>query len=133
MRSTRRALKITLLLAAISLLLIHGGGSVRADGPALSWDGLIEHLTAPPDYSGETSPNASSQLPRHPVSGDGGVQWVKANARTNPVTRRDLELNHYGETAMEVPYSGDPYTENLVSGYWTDVRKLVTARLASAP
>jgi hypothetical protein len=64
-----------------------------------------------------------------PGSGDGGVQWVRANAKTNPVTRRDLELNHYGETAMEVPYSGDPYAENLVTGYWTDVRKLVAVRL----
>jgi hypothetical protein len=64
-----------------------------------------------------------------PASGDGGVQWVKANARDNPVTRRDLEENIYNETAMEVPYHGDPYAEDLVRGYWADVRKLVARRL----
>src|SRR6266511_2230850 len=64
-----------------------------------------------------------------PASGDGGVQWVKANARTNPVTRRDLDLSVYGETAMEVPYTGDPYAEDLVNRYWTDVRRLIASRL----
>ncbi len=66
-----------------------------------------------------------------PISGDGGVQWVKANARTNPVTRRDLDRGHYGETALEVPYAGDPYADNLVTGYWPDVRRLVAGRLAA--
>jgi len=33
---------------------------------------------------------------------------------------------------MEVPYSGDPYAEDLVTGYWLDVRKLVAARLGSS-
>jgi hypothetical protein len=64
-----------------------------------------------------------------PASGDGGVQWVKANAKTNPVTRRDLEANYYPETAIEVPYAGDPYAEDLVTRYWPDVRKLILSRL----
>jgi hypothetical protein len=64
-----------------------------------------------------------------PASGDGGVQWVKANAHTNPVTRRDLDDNLYHETAMEVPYAGDPYAEDLVGRYWPDVRKLIATRL----
>jgi hypothetical protein len=67
-----------------------------------------------------------------PASGDGGVQWVKANAKTNPVTQRDLDQSVYGETAMEVPYTGDPYAEDLAGRYWTDVRKLVAARLSAA-
>jgi hypothetical protein len=64
-----------------------------------------------------------------PASGDGSVQWVKANARDNAVTRRDLATSVYHETAMEVPYHGDPYAENLVTGYWLDVRKLIATRL----
>ena len=65
-----------------------------------------------------------------PASGDGGVQWVKANARTNPVTQHDLDTSVYGETAMEVPYSGDPYAEDLVNRYWLDVRRLIASRLS---
>jgi hypothetical protein len=65
-----------------------------------------------------------------PASGDGGVQWVKANAHDNPITQRDLDENVYGETAMEVPYHGDPYAPDLAAGYWPDVRRLVASRLA---
>jgi hypothetical protein len=65
-----------------------------------------------------------------PASGDGGVQWVNANAHDNPITQRDLDEHVYGETAMEVPYHGDPYAPDLASGYWTDVRKLIASRLA---
>jgi len=64
-----------------------------------------------------------------PASGDGGVQWVKANAHDNPITQRDLDQNVYGETAMEVPYHGDPYAPDLATGYWTDVRRLIASRL----
>jgi hypothetical protein len=66
-----------------------------------------------------------------PASGDGGVQWVQANAHTNGITQRDLVMHRYGELAMEVPYSGDPYAEDLVGRYWPDVRKLIAARLAN--
>jgi hypothetical protein len=65
-----------------------------------------------------------------PASGDGGVQWVLANAHDNPITQRDLDQHVYGETAMEVPYHGDPYAPDLASGYWTDVRQLIASRLA---
>lgn len=64
-----------------------------------------------------------------PASGDGSVQWVKANAKTNPITQRDLDDNVYGETAIEVPYAGDPYAEDLVGRYWPDVRQLISSRL----
>jgi hypothetical protein len=65
-----------------------------------------------------------------PASGDGGVQWVMANAHTNPITRLDIAEKKYGELAMEVPYAGDPYAEDLVAHYWPDVRKLIATRLA---
>ncbi len=65
-----------------------------------------------------------------PASGDGGVQWVQANAHDNPITRRDIAEHRYPELAMEVPYHGDPYAANLAAGYWTDVRSLIAKRLA---
>lgn len=65
-----------------------------------------------------------------PASGDGGVQWLQANAHDNPVTARDLAQHVYGEMAMEVPYHGDPYATDLAHGYWSDVRQLIAARLA---
>jgi hypothetical protein len=65
-----------------------------------------------------------------PASGDGGVQWVLANAHDNPITQRDVEQHVYGELAMEVPYHGDPYAPDLATQYWTDVRQLIAKRLA---
>jgi hypothetical protein len=65
-----------------------------------------------------------------PASGDGGVQWVQANAHDNPITKRDIDQHIYGELAMEVPYHGDPYATDLPARYWQDVRTLVAARLA---
>jgi len=65
-----------------------------------------------------------------PASGDGGVQWVQANAHDNPITRRDIDQHIYGELAMEVPYHGDPYAANLARSYWTDVRMLIAKSLA---
>ena len=65
-----------------------------------------------------------------PASGDGGVQWVQANARDNAITRQDIAFHRYGELAMEVPYHGDPYGSDLPRDYWPDVRKLIATRLA---
>jgi hypothetical protein len=65
-----------------------------------------------------------------PASGDGGVQWVQANAHDNPITKRDIDQHVYGELAMEVPYHGNPYAPDLATGYWTDVRTLIAARLS---
>ncbi len=91
---------------------------------------LIRDRDAPPATDTSVPKIARTMYVVDPMSGDGGVQWVKANAKTNPVTRRDLDTNRYGETAMEVPYSGDPYATDLPTGYWQDVRKLVAQRLA---
>jgi hypothetical protein len=66
-----------------------------------------------------------------PASGDGSVQWVRANAVTNPITARDIADNRYGELAMEVPYNGDPYADDLPAKYWADVRQLIARRLTS--
>lgn len=90
---------------------------------------LIADRDAPPSADTSVPHIARTIYVVDPASGDGSVQWVKANAKTNPITQRDLDRNHYGETAMEVPYNGDPYAEDLVSGYWPDVRKLIASRL----
>lgn len=65
-----------------------------------------------------------------PASGDGGVQWVQANAHDNPITQRDIADHRYGELAIEVPYHGDPYAPDLATQYWPDVRRLIASRLA---
>ena len=67
----------------------------------------------------------TSADPAGPIDGPN----LYAYARDNPVTKRDLDENIYHETAMEVPYNGNPYAEDLVKGYWSDVRKLVGTRL----
>jgi LytR_cpsA_psr family len=67
-----------------------------------------------------------------PASGDGSVQWVRANAVTNPATQRDVAAGVYSnELAMELPYHGDPTAPDLISGYWLDVRQLIGRRLGS--
>lgn len=63
-----------------------------------------------------------------PAHGDGGVQWVNANAAENPITRQDIEAGMYPTLAMEVPLHANPYGD-LVTGYWTSVRALVKATL----
>jgi hypothetical protein len=65
-----------------------------------------------------------------PASGDGGVQWVQANAHDNAITARDLADKVYGELAIEVPYNGDPYAPDLAHNYWPDVRRLIATHLA---
>jgi hypothetical protein len=89
----------------------------------------------------ETEESPASAMPEiektiyivDPASGDGGVQWVRANAHTNPITRQDMESGKYGDLAMEVPYNGDPYAEDLVTHYWADVRAIVAERLHQPP
>jgi len=86
---------------------------------------------ARPEVSNKDVPSVNRTLyVVDPASGDGGVQWVQANAHDNPITLQDLAFHRYGELAMEVPYHGDPYAENLAANYWTDVRKLIAKKLA---
>jgi hypothetical protein len=63
-----------------------------------------------------------------PAHGDGGVQWVNANAATNPITQKDIDAGMYPTLAMEVPINANPYGD-LVSGYWQSVRGLVRETL----
>jgi hypothetical protein len=63
--------------------------------------------------------------------GDGGVQWVNANAAENPITQKDIEAGVYITLAMEVPLNANPYGD-LVTGYWTSVRALVKETLLNS-
>jgi len=63
-----------------------------------------------------------------PAHGDGGVQWVNANAAVNPITQKDIDAGMYPTLAMEVPLNANPYGD-LVTGYWTSVRVLVKESL----
>lgn len=87
---------------------------------------------ARPESSNKEVPDVNRTLyVVDPASGDGGVQWVKANAHDNPITQRDIAEHRYNELAMEVPYHGDPYADDLAAHYWTDVRSLIAKRLAN--
>ncbi len=59
-----------------------------------------------------------------PACGDGGVQWVNANAAVNPLTKKDIEAGVYSSLDMEIPIDANPYGD-LASQYWTSVRALV--------
>ena len=65
-----------------------------------------------------------------PAHGDGGVQWVSANAAVNPFTQKDIENGVYPSLDIEVPYTANPYGD-LVTEYWTSVRQLVKTTLTS--
>ena len=97
MRPLQRATKISALLAVTSLLLIHRGGAVHAQSPALSWDGLIEHVTAP-SFVIPPAPDGSSQLPRHSMSADGRYVVFTSDA-TN--------LNPYGAVLLRDRATGE--------------------------
>ncbi len=60
--------------------------------------------------------------------GDGGVQWVNANAAINPVTKKDIDDGVYGSRDIEVPIQSNPYGD-LVTEYWGSVRALVRVAL----
>lgn len=66
-----------------------------------------------------------------PAEGDGGVQWVNANAAVNPLTKKDIEAGVYPSLDMEVPIGANPYGD-LPTEYWTSVRKLVKESLSGA-
>jgi len=81
-------------------------------------------------------PASANRLPRinrsvyivDPAHGDGGVQWVNANAAENSITQKDIDAGTYPTLAMEVPINANPYGD-LVTGYWTSVRVLVKESL----
>jgi len=63
-----------------------------------------------------------------PAHGDGGVQWVNANAAVNPITKKDIDSGMYSALDMEVPINSNPYGD-LVTEYWPSVRALVKQTL----
>lgn len=62
--------------------------------------------------------------------GDGGVQWVNANAAENPITKRDIENGVYPSLDLEIPITANPYGD-LPTEYWTSVRTLVKFSLTA--
>lgn len=63
-----------------------------------------------------------------PAQGDGGVQWINANAAVNPTTKKDIDEGVYPSLDMEVPIDANPYGD-LAAEYWTSVRTLVRGSL----
>lgn len=59
-----------------------------------------------------------------PANGDGGVQWVSANAAVNPITQRDIREGKYLSLDMTIPINANPYGD-LITEYWPSVRSLV--------
>ena len=89
--------------------------------------------------------SSSSEIPEFdkgiyvvdPAHGDGGVMWVRAQARINQSIRQEIDSGYYERLragggdpyAFEIPIGGNPYAEDLVNGYWKSVRQLVKSRL----
>ena len=65
-----------------------------------------------------------------PAQGDGGVQWVNANAAVNPIAKRDIENGVYPSLDIAVPLNANPYGD-LATEYWPSVRTLVKYTLAA--
>lgn len=63
-----------------------------------------------------------------PANGDGGVQWVGANAKVNPITEKDIQDGRYPTLDMTIPYDANPYGD-LVTEYWGSVRTVVRSAL----
>ncbi len=154
--NVRKALIFDALLAAINKdyqdagFWIRGGSFVTRQllTGAISYDfdpvGLfvsnIGPTTANLRQSMSKTKSSTSLLPKiaqskyvvDPAAGDGGVQWVTANAAVNPVTKKDIDDGVYTSFDMEVPYESDPYAD-LVIHYWPSVRQLVRTALTSNP
>ena len=65
-----------------------------------------------------------------PAAGDGGVQWVTANAAVNPNSQRDIDNGVYPSLDVEVPYESNAYGD-LITEYWPSVRSLVRTTLTT--
>jgi hypothetical protein len=66
-----------------------------------------------------------------PAQGDGGVQWINANAAMNPITQRDIAAGVYAALDTAIPFDANPYG-NLVTEYWQSVRAVVKQSLTRA-
>lgn len=63
-----------------------------------------------------------------PAHGDGGVQWVNANAAVNPITKKDIAAGVYLSLDFAIPIDADPYGD-LITAYWPSTRTLVRQTL----
>lgn len=66
-----------------------------------------------------------------PAHGEGGVQWITANAAVNPITKKDIDSGVYNAMDIEVPINANPYGD-LVTEYWPSVRQVVRESITSA-
>ena len=65
-----------------------------------------------------------------PAHGDGGVQWARANAAVNFITREDVGFGMYPKQhGWEIPHMkefiANPYSPDLVNDYWLPMRKRI--------
>src|SRR5215831_6650022 len=116
MRTPSRSLKAILLLAATLLLLAHRGRDIHAQSPALRWDGLLEHLTAPPEFMAP-GPDGSSQLPRHSISADGRYVVFTSDATNIRVNYPAILLRDRDTGDVQPLIPGNVSADNLaISG-----------------
>lgn len=104
-------------------------GNLSVDSPLAMFTSV---LMAGAELAGNKNAFAGSGLPEikkslyvvDPCCGDGGVQWVSANAAVNPLTQKDISESVYQGLDFEVPVGANPYGD-LVTEYWGSVRQLV--------
>lgn len=128
-----------LLMLAKTLREAATGGSINFDGP---FDKLIkrgENISLTVEMTryllgggaiGDLLPKTGREIYLvDPAHGDGGMQWVTANAAQNPITKKDIENGIYPpNVGFEVPFDHrmdfqtNPYAEDLIKGYWLPLR-----------
>lgn len=58
-----------------------------------------------------------------------GLQYIWNSYKVNPITKSDVDEGKYEKTvtgmSMEIPINGDPYAQDLVTGYWPSTRLAV--------
>jgi hypothetical protein len=99
---------------------------------------IVNNVSATTASLSRTNATGESVLPKinrskyivDAAQGDGGVQWVTANAAHNPITKRDIDSGLYQTLDMEVPITANPYGD-LPTEYWTSVRTLVKISLTT--
>ncbi|MDP2672129.1 MAG: LCP family protein [Candidatus Daviesbacteria bacterium] len=71
-----------------------------------------------------------------PTHGDGGMQWVTANAAYNSVSREDLKNGIYpAGVGFEIPFEqrsyfkANPYARDLINEYWLPMRRHIAELL----
>ncbi|MGE5262396.1 MAG: LCP family protein [Acidobacteriota bacterium] len=116
------------------------GGSITYDfDPVSLMINNIGSTTASLRRSMSRDQSPSPSLPKirqskyvvDPAHGDGGVQWVGANAAVNALTRKEIEDGVYPSMDMEIPIDANA-NGDLPTEYWTSVRNLVNKTLTGS-